>query len=302
MKEGSGKYVILVYGALLGVLLPYLVGKWWYGTQKMTKEKVLRPSAASFFQDYDEHMGEGQVINALSGGQEYHDVLAAKADVGINKIEQSITQDGSSTANVGGPSTKDQEKWQSFDGVRRKAAALLWSYLGREELDGSTLDEGKFICTHCSSESNCASEKYEVASVGQRLLDSVLSITLAYGNTAPLLSTYRASQGLIQAIPPNGSPLLQLPHVTPAIARAIEAPLTKAHLTIQELMDLPEYKRRKICTDQPAPTPQLSIAQYNTAISTARRLPFLRVEKAFFKVVGEKYVSRDQVFTARGRD
>ena len=56
-------------------------------------------------------------------------------------------------------------------------------------------------------------------------------------------------------------------------------------------MSLPEYKRRKLCTDQPAPAPQLSPAEYNAAMSVARQLPFLTVEKAFFKVVGEKYIT-----------
>ena len=109
----------------------------------MTKEKALRPSAANFFQDYDENMADGQVINALSGGREYHDVLGAKADAGINRIEQSIIRGDSADSNDEKPTLKDQDKWQSFDGVRRKAAALLWSYLGRKELDGSSLDEGR---------------------------------------------------------------------------------------------------------------------------------------------------------------
>lgn len=28
VTDGNGKYVLLVYGLLLGVLLPYVVGKW----------------------------------------------------------------------------------------------------------------------------------------------------------------------------------------------------------------------------------------------------------------------------------
>lgn len=146
MKEGSGKYVLLLYGALLGVLLPWTVGKWWYGTQKVTKEKVLRPSAASFFQDYDENMDEGQVVNVVSGGQEFQDVLASTADTGLSKIEQSIIRKDTLPRD-GGPSQKDQDRWQSFDGVRRKSAALLWSYLSRKELDGDALDEGQYVQT-----------------------------------------------------------------------------------------------------------------------------------------------------------
>lgn len=55
-------------------------------------------------------------------------------------------------------------------------------------------------------------------------------------------------------------------------------------------MALPEYKRRKLCTDQPS-APCLSPAEYNSAISVARQLPFLKVEKAFFKVMGERFIT-----------
>lgn len=52
-------------------------------------------------------------------------------------------------------------------------------------------------------------------------------------------------------------------------------------------MDLPEYQRRKLATDQPgALTPQ----QYNEAVAVARQLPLLRVERAFFKCRGEKCI------------
>ena len=56
-------------------------------------------------------------------------------------------------------------------------------------------------------------------------------------------------------------------------------------------MALPEYKRRKLCTDQPAPAAVLSPAEYNSAMSVARQLPFLEVEKAFFKVMGERFIT-----------
>lgn len=104
----------------------------------------------------------------------------------------------------------------------------------------------------------------------------------------PLLSAFRVSQHLIQAIPPNGSPLLQLPHFTPAIARAIEGEGSKHHLTVQQLMDMPEYKRRKLAMDQ---SRVLNPKQYNEAINVARQIPLVRVEKTFFKVMGEKYIT-----------
>ena len=53
-------------------------------------------------------------------------------------------------------------------------------------------------------------------------------------------------------------------------------------------MDLSEYKRRKLATDQPG---ALTPTQYNDAVAVARQLPHLKVEKAFFKVMGERFIT-----------
>ena len=53
-------------------------------------------------------------------------------------------------------------------------------------------------------------------------------------------------------------------------------------------MDMPEYKRRKLATDQ---ANVLTPSQYNAAVLVARQLPLLKVEKAFFKVMGERYIT-----------
>lgn len=142
VTDGNGKYVLLVYGLLLGVLLPYVVGKWWYGTQRMTKEKVLLASASSLFKEYQEDASDGDIVNALSCGEEFKDVLrGSKMDAGLGKLEKSISQ-GSVGAETAGLTQKDQGKLESYEGARRKASALLWAYLGRIRLDGATLDDG----------------------------------------------------------------------------------------------------------------------------------------------------------------
>ena len=145
VTDGNGKYVLLVYGVLLGVLLPYVVGKWWYGTQRMTKEKVLLASAGNLFKEYKEDLADGDVVNALSCGEEYMDILSGnKMDSGLGKIEKSIAPGNGSDLSASGLTPKDQEKLQSYEGARRKASALVWAYLGRVRLDGSSLDDGRY--------------------------------------------------------------------------------------------------------------------------------------------------------------
>lgn len=140
VMEGNGKYVLMVYGALLGVLLPYIVGKWWYGSQRYTKERVLVASAGNIFREYKEDIPEGGIISALSSGEEFKDMLkGAQAESGLAKLEKQVLADDSSFL-----SAKDRKALKQMDNSsRRKALALLWAYLGRIDLGDASLDAGK---------------------------------------------------------------------------------------------------------------------------------------------------------------
>ena len=144
ITEGNGKYVLLVYGLLLGVLLPYSAGKWWYGTQRITKEKVLLSSASNLFREYNENITDGDLVNALSSGKEFDDMMkGGRVDDGLGKIAQKISQPGEGAVTAAGLPPAEYANRSSFEGVRRKAAALLWAYLGRRKLDGGDLDDGR---------------------------------------------------------------------------------------------------------------------------------------------------------------
>ena len=145
VTEGNGKYVLLVYGLLLGVLLPYIVGKWWYGTQRVTKEKVLVASAGNLFKEYEDNLSEGGVVGVLSGGVEYKEVLdPIKADSDSARLEGKLYTDRGGGLLADTMTSKDRQKLERLDGgVRRKALALLWAYLGRVELDSTSLNDGK---------------------------------------------------------------------------------------------------------------------------------------------------------------
>lgn len=137
VTEGNGKYVLLLYSALVGVLLPALVGTWWYGSQKMTKEQVLVSSAGKLFKEYEEEMNEGQVVTALSVGDEFKDVV--KPDASLASIERMILKAEDKSL---GLTKEDREKLSKMsDEQRRQALALLWAYLGRADLNDAGLNE-----------------------------------------------------------------------------------------------------------------------------------------------------------------
>jgi translocation protein SEC63 len=272
VSEGNGKYVLLVYSILLGVLLPYLVGTWWYGTQRVSKEGVLIESANNLFREYEDGIPEGGIISALSTGAEFRQILKGeKSESGLGKLESRIFAEGDATPFAGGLSLKDRAKLEDLDGgTQRKTLALLWAYLGRVELDDPALNQAKI----------------QVAPIAHALNSSFTAIALAYGTTAPILASYRIAQNLMQAVPPGGSPLLQLPYFTPTITRAIQGD-AKSHLTLQQYMDLPEAYRHRLSTAKGL----LAESEYQTAMTVARKLPRLQVEKAFFKVTGEKFIT-----------
>ncbi|POR34694.1 Patatin-like phospholipase domain-containing protein [Tolypocladium paradoxum] len=278
VSDGNGKYLVLLYTGLLGVLLPYLVGSWWYGTKKRSKEGVLMESANNLFRQYDESMDEAGIVTALSAGKEFEDVLKGdKAESGLAKIESRITAEGDGSPFAAGFSVKDKDKLQDLDnGVRRKALALLWAYLGRVELDDAALTRAK----------------YDIAPVARALNQSFAAVALAYGNVGPLVGSFFANQHLIQAISPKSSPLLQLPHFTPKIAMAVEGD-SKTHMTVQQFMDLPDAQRRQLAVGKGL----LTEAEYKAGISVGKQLPFLRVAKAFFKVTGERVIIPSSLVT-----
>ncbi|KAK5636709.1 hypothetical protein RRF57_012421 [Xylaria bambusicola] len=277
VSDGNGKYVVLVYAMLLGVLLPYLVGSWWYGTQRLTKEGVLVESANSLFREYTEVTDEGDLITALSSGKEFRSLLKGeKAESGLSKLESRILEKGQITPYAGGLSDKDKNKLEHMEsGVRRKVLALLWAYLGRVELDDPAL----------------TSAKYLTAPIAHALCRTSTAIALAYGNTIPLLASYHIAQRFVQAIPPKASPLFQLPHFTPAVVKAVEGD-TKTHMSVQQFMELPDSSEKKIGHWERSPE--------RATISDTTPL---QVATAFFKVTGEKFIIPQSLvtFVVKGR-
>jgi translocation protein SEC63 len=273
VAEGSGKFVLIGYGVLLGIGLPWLVGKWWYGMQKVTKERILVSSAGNIFRQYKERMEPSDVLGAVSTATEYADILhGVKADAGLGKVEQKLAAIDAASAFI---SPQDRKVLAEIeDPVRRKTLALLWSYLTRADLDDRTLE----------------AEKYELPPTAMQINDAFFQMCLAYGFTSPVVSSFHLSQSLVQAVPPTkeeGAALLQLPHFTAEIAKKIEQSVVtdKTPLTVQKFMSLPVEKRQAA-----AQAAGLPIDNLKSAEDLARRLPLLRVEKAFFKVPGEKYI------------
>lgn len=262
--------VIVIYCVLFFNVLPYVVGSWWYGLQRVSKDGVLMESANNLFREYTEQLDEGSAVTALSSGKEFEATVKKMDESRLSRIESKILAEGELGSYAGGLSTKDKIKLEDLEnGERRKALALLWAYLGRVDLEDASLN----------------ALKYKVAPIALDLTKSFTSISLAFQNAGPIGASFRTSQALIQALPPKSSPLLQLPYFTPKVIKAIQGN-SKIHHTVQKFMDLPDSARRRMAVGPEL----LSGDEYTAAVKVAKQLPYFRVAKAFFKVTGEKFI------------
>lgn len=269
ISKGNGKYVLLVYGLLLGVLLPYTVGTWWYGTQRLTKDNVLHASAGNMFREYDSELPETGILGVLSSGVEFAGAIPEAEEIsGLKEIEAAI---------LSGDNKKllrrsEREKLQALpEGSRKKILSLLWAYLTRTDLQDAKLND----------------EKYEVAPIAYNLNEAFRSIALAYGDVGPLLSSFHTSQSLIQALNPRASPLLQLPYITPSIVADINGESSKRHMSIPQFCALSDFARRElVCGPK-----KLSAGEYKTMLSITKQIPVLKIESAFFKVAHERHIT-----------
>jgi translocation protein SEC63 len=84
------------------------------------------------------------------------------------------------------------------------------------------------------------------------------------------------SQYLIQAIPIGGSPLLQLPGITPSIAKYLHFHEKKPIRNIQDLLSLSQKEQRRMLEN-------LDDDIFHQVINVAKQIPILMVSNIHFK-------------------
>lgn len=74
VESSNGYYVLASYGILFGVLMPAIVGRWWYGTRNLTKEGIETETASRYFRAVKEDGDENDVVDILASSREFEKV------------------------------------------------------------------------------------------------------------------------------------------------------------------------------------------------------------------------------------
>lgn len=97
-------------------------------------------------------------------------------------------------------------------------------------------------------------------------------------------------QHLLQATYPGEPSILQLPHVTTSNLRRYYRAKKKHIHSVQQFLAMPEEARRSLLKPS-------NDQQYLDAIEVANRIPKLNIEKAVFRVLGDKIITPGAVVT-----
>ncbi|KAG4304493.1 hypothetical protein PORY_002203 [Pneumocystis oryctolagi] len=258
VETKNNYYVLGVYAIAFGFALPYYVGKWWYGNKLYTKDGIHTKSAERFFKEIEEIMTPKKLELLISQSQEYKFLTGFENE--LENIEKKILSKDSKYK-------LHTQKDLSY----RKAYLLFYAHFHRINLKSFKLKK----------------EQISLLQLALVLQSGLLSICLVYGFLQPILYIMELSQVIVQAIPFNGSPLLQLPCISKKIAKEIVKKVGHP-ITVQQFLEIPEEKRRALLSSY-------TDDEYSLIINVASKIPVLDIVYSSFKVPGSNFIPPDSI-------
>lgn len=209
-------WVLGLYGILFGLGLPYMVGKWWFSSRSLTKDRVLNSTAAIFFRKLDEKADFPQLLHLLATADEMVSILPSspiEKDTG-KKVKAAAKEH----LNYVFPSYGIYARPQSL-----RAAVLLFAHVLRIELPKHLQKEQRAILT-----------------VALHVHRTLLAISLAHNWLPTTLKISQLSGHLLTATKPGDSVYKSIYNIPDELAEELSE---KAPFTIARA---PEQERKKL--------------------------------------------------------
>ena len=136
--EGKNNvWVLGLYGLIFGFGLPALVGRWWFGNQKKTKDGVNAKTAGSFFLNVKEEWGIDELVGLLGRGFAKELQLSSGSANELKGLEAKVREGlgekwGTLTNAAGARESRDA----------KKAFILVSAHLLRTPVTSQTLRDG----------------------------------------------------------------------------------------------------------------------------------------------------------------
>ena len=197
--EGKNNvWVLGLYALIFGFSLPALVGRWWFGNQRKTKDGVNAKTAASFFLNVKEEWGIDELVGVLGRG------FAKELQLGPGSANELKGLEAKVREGLG-------EKWATLAGAAgvrenkeaKMAFVLVSAHLLRIPVTNQSLRDGTrdsnltiFKLTHSTL------EQTKILLHSPQVLSSLLNICLSRNWLGPSLAAVQLGAHLTQAVPP----------------------------------------------------------------------------------------------------
>lgn len=271
VESHNNIWVLGAYGCVFGLLLPYLVARWWYGSRAYTKDGLVNGTAQSFFQHLREDTPPARILALVAVSDELRDPVLDKRGPGADEdeLQHLESQVRNKLKDLG-------ERWRLIDHFRshsiRKNLVLLYAYLLRIE----------------SSSPKLTKDAYRLGVKAERLLNGMLSIALAHNWMDMTLQLMDMLQCFVQAVPPSpdirpASELMQLPGFTLEAARAVVLGSSQwGRFGLQGFWKMGDAERRRLLRIGKGDT-LMDESTYAETVRVLGEWPRIEMVDAFFK-------------------
>ncbi|XP_033739797.1 translocation protein SEC63 homolog isoform X2 [Pecten maximus] len=263
VERENSMLVLAAYGLIFMIILPVVVGIWWYRSIKFSKDQVLLDTTRLyyfFFQKAPNMMLKRciMVLGASFEFDKFHNKEVIERPSDNEEVPQLIKR-------LPHLDEKNKEKPLCFP-YSVKARALLHAHFTRLDLQSSTLEQDKqFVIGKCPCLIN------EMINITAQLVAGAARNAVAH---MPRLETVencmKASQMLIQGLNERSSPLLQLPHIGQDMLKHFNT--KKRHIQrITDLIAMKEEDRRLLFRN-------LGNEEYRDIINVCASMPYVTME------------------------
>ncbi|KAM0788998.1 hypothetical protein ACM66B_003067 [Microbotryomycetes sp. NB124-2] len=260
-------WVVAAYAAVLGIALPFFVGRWWYGSRNKTKDGVLNSTVAKFFLNLKEDTNFGVMLDILASSDEFSKDPALKL---LRKSQTKVAVDEyARITSIVRASADGKQGWVgygSWSPTQKRARVLIAAHMLRVPINDAALREEKLV----------------TVAIALPLCAGMVSVVLSHNWLSSYIAVLHLQQFLLQALHPTSSQLLQLPHLTEDIAKKAGADL--GINTVADFGKLNAGQVEKLLAGWPD-------RQKRDVFEVAKNWPVTSVVDAKFKVVGEAVVT-----------
>jgi translocation protein SEC63 len=263
-------FVLALYGAGFGLLIPFLVSQSWSTSKKYTKEKILQSTMAVYFQSIKQRLGLREILELVCMSHEFLP----------EEFNWSTPFNSSETERLVNflTESKAPEKFvkpKKLDGAAAlRVYCLLFAHVHRISLPEA-------IWFH---------DQTLIVSKSVHLLSGILKIAMVREWSVTALNTITLTQFFTQACWENQLPLIQLPSFN--LERAIAfASKTKAS-TVRTFLELSEEARNAAL--EPL---NLASEQKENLIRVSSAFPDVSVLDVSFQILGQEEITPEGVVT-----